>query len=404
MSEITFIHTADLHLDSPFSGLKHIPGGLMERLRESTFTAFEKVVNAAIFHNVDFMLIAGDLYDGENRSIRAQVRFRREMERLQAHDIPVYIIHGNHDHLSGSWVKLTFPPNVHVFSSENEVKRLEKQDGTKIHIYGFSYPKRHVYERMAEKYIKLEGADFHIGMLHGNLDGHSEHGQYAPFTIQELIDKDLDYWALGHIHKRQELYQFPAILYPGNIQGRHRKETGAKGCCLVKLSSNHIEKSFIETSDIIWDSRKIEIREQISFDSLAAICQENIFAAGREGKGILLELHVDLNIDAEDIMAGADELLEVLQEEDQGEEDFIWLYALKITGSGEELYDSSNPFIRELVNMAASEELDTMSALGTLFKHPQAKKYLDDFDEEEMRELKEQSAKMVLNLLKGGIE
>ncbi|PLT31233.1 metallophosphoesterase family protein [Peribacillus deserti] len=403
MSEITFIHTADLHLDSPFSGLRQLPEGLLERLRESTFAAFEKVVNAAIYHKVDFMLIAGDLYDGENRSIRAQVRFRKEMERLQAHGIPVYIIHGNHDHLSGSWVKISFPPNVHIFSSENEVKVLEKQDGTIIHIYGFSYGKRHVYERMSERYIKVEGAHFHIGMLHGNLDGQTSHGQYAPFTLPELIEKDLDYWALGHIHMRQELYEYPGILYPGNIQGRHRKEAGEKGCYLVQLSSNHIEKTFLETSDIIWDRKKIEITGEISYDTLITLCREHIDSAGREGKGTLLELDVKLHTASEEIMEGAKELLEILQE-DLMEEDFIWPYSLKVTQTEEVLYKSSNPFIRQLLTLADSGELDQDDALGILFKHPQAKRHLESLEEEELRDIKDESTKLVLQLLKGGIE
>lgn len=115
VSSVKFIHAADLHLDSPFSGLKDMPPSLLMEIRESPFKAFQKMINEAIFHQVDFIVLSGDLFDGENRSLRTQVRFRSEMEKLQQHQIPAFIIHGNHDHLSGSWVTVELPGNVHVF-------------------------------------------------------------------------------------------------------------------------------------------------------------------------------------------------------------------------------------------------------------------------------------------------
>ena len=101
MSGIRFIHAADLHLDSPFVGLKNVPEAILHKMKEAPFLAFRKLIEEAIARKVDFILLAGDLYDGENRSLRTQVRFRREMERLLEHGIQVYIIHGNHDHLGG---------------------------------------------------------------------------------------------------------------------------------------------------------------------------------------------------------------------------------------------------------------------------------------------------------------
>ena len=272
MKSINFIHAADLHLDSPFVGLKQMPDPILGELRAASFRAFQHIIREAIIRKVDFILLAGDLYDGANRNLRTQILFRKEMERLQQHDIQVYIIHGNHDHLGGDWISLQQPDNVHVFGSECEVKEYTKQE-TKVFIYGYSYPSQRVVDRIIKSYHKKEGADYHIGMLHGNVEGESEHSSYAPFSVEELVEKEFDYWALGHIHKRQELLGSPPIIYPGNTQGRHRKESGLKGCYYVSLSGKHADLQFIPTSQIIWEAVKVELQEDESFDDLLTKCR-----------------------------------------------------------------------------------------------------------------------------------
>src|SRR4051812_21862531 len=126
MKRITFIHAADLHLDSPMTGLTHLPKPIFERIKDSTFAALKTLTEAAIKHQVDFVIIAGDLFDEEDRSVRAQTRLRKEMIRLYEHNIPVYIIHGNHDHLNGTWIHLDMPANVHIFSEKVEMKVFAK--------------------------------------------------------------------------------------------------------------------------------------------------------------------------------------------------------------------------------------------------------------------------------------
>jgi DNA repair exonuclease SbcCD nuclease subunit len=163
MQEISFIHCADLHLDSPMIGLKNLPSSIKHRLQESTFTAFKKIIDEAIQRKVDFVIIAGDIYDGEDRSLRAQIRFRQEMERLEQQGIAVFIIHGNHDHLSGKWIQMKFPDNVHIFPA-NVSKFEYKKENTKVHLYGFSYESRHLYKRMIDHYQKENEADM-IHML-----------------------------------------------------------------------------------------------------------------------------------------------------------------------------------------------------------------------------------------------
>ena len=250
LSTIRFIHTADLHLDSPFKGMTGMPPARLNELRESTFTAFNRLIDYAVETSPDFILIVGDIYDGEDRSLRAQRRFQEGMEKLHEAGIPVYITYGNHDHLSGNWTRFELPPNVHEFSAEVEEVSLTVR-GLDVVLHGFSYPNRHVREEMISNYpTASDNESFHIGLLHGSLAGNDTHAVYSPFTIRELQSKHYDYWAFGHIHQRQQLSEDPPIVYPGNIQGRHRNESGEKGFYEVELSKSDATLSFIPTSAI----------------------------------------------------------------------------------------------------------------------------------------------------------
>ncbi|WP_075981535.1 metallophosphoesterase family protein [Bacillus massilinigeriensis] len=404
MKEISFIHAADLHLDSPMIGWKDLPQEIFQRLQESTFTAFHKIIDAAINYQVDFIILAGDLFDGEDRSVRAQSRLRKELERLESHHINAYIIHGNHDHLSGTWAKLKMPSNVKVFGKEMEVMTHISKDGTSVHLYGFSYPKRHVVERKVMEYQKEDNADFHIGILHGNLEGHSEHSNYAPFQLTELIEKDFDYWALGHIHKRTILSESPPVVYPGNIQGRNRKENGIKGCYYVQLTEARSRLQFVETSDVIWLELEIDGRSLNNFHLLYQGCRESMDSIRQEGMGYLIRLSVR-SANLEDTQMNLDlqqELLEALQEEEKDEESFVWPVSVQIE---EEIrWDRSElsklaDFFNELFEVI-DEYQDFESSLSTLFNHPTARKFIDPLSvEDKVSLLKEAENLLVEQLL-----
>lgn len=404
MKEISFIHAADLHLDSPMIGWKDLPQEIFQRLQESTFTAFHKIIDAAINYQVDFIILAGDLFDGEDRSVRAQSRLRKELERLESHHINAYIIHGNHDHLSGTWANLKMPSNVKVFGKEMEVMTHISKDGTSVHLYGFSYPKRHVVERKVMEYQKEDNADFHIGILHGNLEGHSEHSNYAPFQLTELIEKDFDYWALGHIHKRTILSESPPVVYPGNIQGRNRKENGIKGCYYVQLTEARSRLQFVETSDVIWLELEIDGRSLNNFHLLYQGCRESMDSIRQEGMGYLIRLSVR-NANLEDTQMNLDlqqELLEALQEEEKDEESFVWPVSVQIE---EEIrWDRSElsklaDFFNELFEVI-DEYQDFESSLSTLFNHPTARKFIDPLSvEDKVSLLKEAENLLVEQLL-----
>ncbi|MBT2662775.1 DNA repair exonuclease [Bacillus sp. ISL-45] len=404
MKQVKFLHTADLHLDSPMVGLRHLPKAIFHRLQESTFTALKNITDAAIKHEVDFVVIAGDLFDGEDRSIRAQAFLRNEMEKLADEGIKVYAIHGNHDHLGAKSLTLDFPENVHFFSEQVEKVDYRKDDGTLVHLYGFSYPERHVMERWIEKYQKVDGADFHVGLLHGHFEGVSDHGKYAPFRLSDLLEKNYDYWALGHIHKKAFLSQQPYVVYPGNPQGRNRKELGDKGAYIVNLSEAGSEVTFYETADVIWDEVVIDVQDLLSFNALYENCLDAIDGKRREGKGVLLDIKIEgLNSSLSDVIEKIEngELLELLQEAEKEEDSFVWVHRLKFT---EDIavdragLIKQSDFYEEL--FSTIEQYDDLgNSLSPLFQHSQARRHLGMLSEQEKEELVEDAERILLQML-----
>jgi DNA repair exonuclease SbcCD nuclease subunit len=383
-------------------GLKHLPETIFKRVRESTFVSLKKLIRSALENKVDFIILAGDLFDGEDRSLRAQSRLRTELLQLEANDIPVYIVHGNHDHLSGTWVNLDLPKNVHVFSSDVEVKTFIAKSGVTVNLYGFSYSQRHVYERKIDYYHKQDGADFHIGILHGNEGGSKEHSNYAPFYLRDLLDKHFDYWALGHIHKRTVLSEHPPVLYSGNMQGRNKKETGLKGFYHVTLTEFDANLKFVESSDVIWDEAVIDAEGSGSFQEIYQLCQTAINRCRRNSMGTLLTVCLkNVHIaNSSERTAIEEELLELLQEEEREEESFVWLADLVLNeefGLDKERLRSESEFYRELFSTAQNGHPE--QSLALLYEHSLGRKFLSTLSVEEQHQLVEKAEKLLMKLL-----
>ncbi|MEK4971343.1 DNA repair exonuclease [Niallia sp. FSL R7-0648] len=396
--EISFIHCADLHLDSPMVGLKNLPITIHNKLKESTFTAFKKVIDAAISKKVDFIIIAGDIYDGEDRSIKAQIRFRNEMLRLEENQIEVYLIHGNHDHLNGSWVQIELPPNVHVFPSMVTVKKYVKNN-LSVNLYGFSYETRHIKERRIVEYERSGEANFHVGILHGNLEGSTEHSAYAPFQVKDLLAKKMDYWALGHIHKREILESVPPIVYPGNIQGRHKKETEVKGCYYVELRDGDASLEFIPTSEVIWETVKIDASFVHTFDDLYKLCRKEMDAVGDRKYSYLISLEIE-KLRLQDSFLASD-LLEILQQDEVDEDSFVWVNSIKVQENTEWLKENllrESAFYEELFAVTKDFEL-VNEAVAPLFQHPKTHRFLEELTAEEKQELAEEAEDLLLTML-----
>jgi exonuclease SbcD len=290
-----FVHAADLHIDSPFRGLRDVDKRVGERLRESTFEAFLNLIALCIDEQVDFLVIAGDIYDGADRSVRAQLRFRDGMRQLSEAGIAVYIVHGNHDPLDGWLSSVTWPENVHIFGPEPEWKNVELNGEPIAAIQGVSFPTREVRENLVAKFsTPPDDSLFTIGLLHSNVGGNPNHDNYAPCTIDDLKLTGLDYWALGHVHTRQTLRrQNPAVIYPGNLQGRHPNEDGPRGCLMVEVSEDGAANTRFHALDVVrWEPATVDIADIKTLDALEATIQQKLdnLAVKAEGRDVICSL------------------------------------------------------------------------------------------------------------------
>ncbi len=234
-----FIHTADIHLDSPLSGLAAYKDAPVDLLRNVTRDAFTRLVDLAIEEAVDFMVIAGDLYDGTWKDYNTGHFFCREMGRLNQAGIPVYLLFGNHDADSEMTKKLTLPANVHQFESRKP--STFRIDALKVALHGRSYKEAATVENLASGYPAPLAGWLNIGVLHTALEGYAAHANYAPCSVAELNAKGYDYWALGHVHEYIVIQTSPWIVFPGNLQGRHIRETGPRGAVMVNANAAGIQ-------------------------------------------------------------------------------------------------------------------------------------------------------------------
>ena len=238
MTSFRFLHAADIHLDSPLRGLAGFEGTTAERIRTATREALDQLVGQAIEEQVAFLIIAGDLYDGDWRDYKTGLFFVRQMGRLRAAGISVFLLYGNHDAESQITRSLTLPDNVHVFGSRKPQSFPFDDLGVVLH--GQSFGKRDVTDNLVLTYPEPVAGAFNIGVLHTGLGGMGSHENYAPCSLNDLLSKGYDYWALGHVHQAQILNGRPYIVFPGNLQGRHARETGAKGASVVTVENDEI--------------------------------------------------------------------------------------------------------------------------------------------------------------------
>lgn len=390
--QISFIHAADLHLDSPFQGLAHTPQHIFQEIQESTFTALNNLVRIAIEKQVDFILLVGDLFDNERQSLKAQIRLRNAFEKLKNYNISVYLSYGNHDHIHGNIHPVTYPDNVFVFPNEEVAQFIYKRNGKEIAtIYGFSYENRSVTERKVDEYeIHDHQIPFHIATLHGSLQSNRDHDTYAPFKISDLSNKGFDYWALGHIHKKEILRHDPLIVYPGNTQGRNRTEQGEKGCYYVKLSEIESDISFIPLQAIMFASLNIDISNCEEIHQVEAKVQQALHM--NEAPTLIdLDLYSDhehhLKWEVGDYL---EEIIDIVNEANIHKTNwtYIFRYSFNIDHRNVEPFNKGDHFIGELAS--SFENTSIQPILKELYSHRQGRKYLSSISEseEEMIKLK----------------
>ena len=334
----SFVHCADLHLDSPFEGIQAAAPAIAAVLREATFTAFDRIIDLAIEEAVDFIVVAGDVHDGENRSLRAQLRFRDAIRKAGDAGLRCFVAHGNHDPLSGWEAHLTMPAQAVRFGGQGvECFTVQRHGVTLAHLYGISFPVREVTANLATGFRRDPGAPFAIGVLHCNVGGDPNHDNYAPCGVEDLAAAAMDYWALGHIHARKILRaEEPCIVYPGNPQGRSRREMGARGCYLVRVdAARRITPTFVATDVVRWYAQDLDIGLLATWDDLLDELTRvrDEVRAGAEGRAAVLrlnltgrgELHRELarKIDLER------DLAEPLREGEPERPDFVWVESVR---------------------------------------------------------------------------
>lgn len=234
----TFIHAADIHLDSPLRGLERYEGAPIDAVRGAARDAFTRMIDLAIEERAAFIVLAGDLYDGDWKDYNTGLFIAAQMARLDQAGIPAVLISGNHDAANRMTRQLRLPANVHRLPDARPGTVRFDHLGVAIHGQGFATAS--VMENLAASYPAPIPGVLNIGLLHTSLDGRPGHDPYAPCAPSDLQAKGYAYWALGHVHDHEIVSRDPWIVYPGIIQGRHIRETGAKGCVVATYSGNEI--------------------------------------------------------------------------------------------------------------------------------------------------------------------
>lgn len=251
MPSFNFLHAADLHLDSPLRGLD--AAAPAERIRGATRQALTNLVTLAIERRVAFVLLAGDLYDGDQKDWRCGQFLVQQLARLTREKIEVVAISGNHDAEQVLTKKLSLPGMLRA--SKPETRRLA---GAPVAVHGQSFATPAVTDNLALAYPDRIDGLFNIGLLH-TACGSAEHDNYAPCSVADLARRGYDYWALGHVHTRSVVSRDPWVVFPGNIQGRHVKEEGSKGATLVTVTGGEVAVEHQALDVLRWQRLDVDV-------------------------------------------------------------------------------------------------------------------------------------------------
>ncbi len=239
-----FVHTADIHLDSPLKSLALRDTDLATLVETATRDAFRATIKLCLDEDVEALLIAGDLYDGSETSMKTAAFLAGELGRLAAAGVRVFIVRGNHDAASKITEQLDLPEAVHVFTGRAGVMTFESRDGDPVAVHGLSFAQPHISESLLPKYKPPVPGAINIALMHTSLEGAAGHDPYAPVSVADLAAAGFDYWALGHIHKRtvhgDGLGADRVIVMPGIPQGRHVNEAGPKSVTLATAGADGV--------------------------------------------------------------------------------------------------------------------------------------------------------------------
>lgn len=292
MAGFRFLHCADIHLDSPLRGLSAYAGAPVEEMRSATRRALENLVRLAIEERVAFVVIAGDLYDGNWPDFQTGLYFTAQMARLGRAGIRVYVVRGNHD--AASVITKSLPAQEHVRFLSSKCPESVTVDGLEVVVHGQSFASKSVGDDLAAGYPRPVPGCFNVGLLHTALTGRPPHDSYAPCRIEQLVNHGYQYWALGHVHAREVVYdQGPHIVFPGNLQGRTIRETGAKGATLVTVRDGVVAELEHRPLDVLrWALVAADATDCDDLDQALAVFRGRLEAALEAADGRTLAARV----------------------------------------------------------------------------------------------------------------
>jgi DNA repair exonuclease SbcCD nuclease subunit len=331
---LRFLHCADLHLDSPLRGLERYDGAPVDAFRNATRGAFANIAELAIERGVDFVVIAGDVFDGDWIDFNTGLFFANELRRLGDAGIRSFVVRGNHDAVTKITRSLPDLDAVRVFGANEPETIVDEQLGVAVH--GQSFATEAVTADLAARYPAKHVGLLNVGVLHTALAGREGHQPYAPTTEQRLADKGYDYWALGHVHARETVREAPWIVFPGNSQGRHGRELGPKGCVVVDAEAGVGVSSveFVATDVARWEHASVDATDVATMGDLHDAVQARVRDSmiGLDGRPLALRLtiagvtslHAALAADAEQARA---ELRALVNEASRGQ---AWLEKVRV--------------------------------------------------------------------------
>jgi|UniRef100_A0A7V6A4Q9 exonuclease SbcD len=420
MARWRFVHAADLHLDSPFVGLAQVHPQLRDALVSATFDSLRRLVDLCLACRAEFLLLAGDLFDGPRLSLKAQVRLRQELARLSAAAVETFIVWGNHDYQGRSHLSLDWPEGVTVFPAGEVGSREVCREGIVLaRIFGVSHGSAAEPENLARRFPAPDPGPFTIGLLHANLDKSAGYDDYAPCSLADLSRPGYDYWALGHIHAPavRRLAQ-PAVVYAGNPQGRHINESGPRGCYLVEVDGHEAHPQFQEIAAISWQVREVEVSGFSHLPQVAARLSQEVEQARPEhaAQGLMLRLtlrgrgpvHRELRLPGH-----LAELLDEVREQGMSQHPWVWVesftlntapdYDLEAIRRGSGL---AATVLKILKDTCGLQELppEIKGVLESLYLSPQGRRYLPDLASLDWRTYLQDTADEILTRLFPGEE
>jgi exonuclease SbcD len=360
---VKFVHAADLHIDSPLRGLGAYDGAPVERVREATRRALTNLVQLCLDERAAFLVLAGDVFDGEWKDFNTGLFFLRELNRLRDTGTRVFVVRGNHDAASEVTRSLTWPSHVHLFGDDRAETVVLDELGVALH--GLSYPRRAINDSLVPLYPAPVDDALNVGILHTSAEGRPPHHNYAPCSVEELTRKGYDYWALGHVHAHEILHEAPWVVFPGNTQGRHIRETGPKGAVVVTVERGAVAGVRHAPLDVVrWREVTLPLDADDGVDELYDKAKEQFGRMRDEAEGRLVaaRLIVEGATRAHaDVAGGRDRVIAELRARAIDFGDALWLEKIELHTRPAVALDelrASEGFVGELLRAVAEARHD----------------------------------------------